>query len=75
MRRHKHADASVQLQIGANLTKGLGAGANPEIGRSAALEDQRPINESVAGADMVFITAGMGGGGHRCGARFRPCSP
>ena len=61
MRRHKHADASVQLQIGANLTKGLGAGANPEIGRSAALEDQRLINESVAGADMV-ITAGMGGG-------------
>ena len=58
----KHADASVQLQIGANLTKGLGAGANPEIGRSAALEDQRLINESVAGADMVFITAGMGGG-------------
>ena len=55
----QHADAPVQLQIGANLTKGLGAGANPEIGRSAAVEDQRLINESVSGADMVFITAGM----------------
>ncbi len=58
----RHSPVPTQLQIGANLTKGLGAGANPEVGRSAALEDQRLINESVQGADMVFVTAGMGGG-------------
>jgi len=50
------------LQIGANMTKGLGAGANPEVGRQAALEDRDRIIESLSGADMVFITAGMGGG-------------
>ena len=58
----RHSPVPTQLQIGANLTKGLGAGANPEVGRSAALEDQRLINESVQGSDMVFVTAGMGGG-------------
>jgi len=50
------------LQIGASVTKGLGAGANPEVGRQAALEDREKIIELLHGADMVFITAGMGGG-------------
>ncbi|RAU17905.1 cell division protein FtsZ [Nitrincola tibetensis] len=50
------------LHIGGNMTKGLGAGANPDIGRQAALEDRDRIAESLRGADMVFITAGMGGG-------------
>lgn len=56
------ARAPIKLQIGAKLTCGRGAGANPEIGRSAALEDAEKIKTSLAGADMVFITAGMGGG-------------
>ena len=50
------------LQIGSSITKGLGAGANPEVGRQAALEDRDRIIEMIDGADMVFITAGMGGG-------------
>jgi len=50
------------LQLGANLTKGLGAGADPEVGRQAAMEDRDRISEVLDGADMVFITAGMGGG-------------
>jgi cell division protein FtsZ len=50
------------LQIGSSVTKGLGAGANPEVGRQAALEDRDRIVEMIKGADMVFITAGMGGG-------------
>jgi len=54
--------APTKIQIGKNLTKGLGAGANPEIGCAAALEDAARIAEVVAGADMVFVTAGMGGG-------------
>src|SRR6478752_6533166 len=54
--------APVKLAIGQELTKGLGAGANPEVGRKAALEDYAKISEVLAGADMVFITAGMGGG-------------
>jgi cell division protein FtsZ len=54
--------AQVKVQLGANLTKGLGAGADPEIGRSSALEDQGRIEEALDGADMVFVTAGMGGG-------------
>ncbi|GGB80240.1 cell division protein FtsZ [Marinobacterium zhoushanense] len=54
--------ARTVLHIGGELTKGLGAGANPEVGRSAALEDRDRIAEALAGADMVFITAGMGGG-------------
>ncbi|OFZ18789.1 MAG: cell division protein FtsZ [Bdellovibrionales bacterium GWB1_55_8] len=54
--------ASVKIAIGQELTKGLGAGANPEIGRKAALEDYPRISEILSGADMVFITAGMGGG-------------
>ncbi|MGE3541057.1 MAG: cell division protein FtsZ [Candidatus Tectimicrobiota bacterium] len=54
--------ADVRLQLGANLTRGLGAGANPEIGRKAAQEDRENIMKALEGADMVFITAGMGGG-------------
>ncbi|MGQ9623039.1 MAG: cell division protein FtsZ [Candidatus Caldatribacteriaceae bacterium] len=54
--------ADIKLQIGAKLTRGLGAGANPEIGRKAAEEDQEKIFEVLEGTDMVFITAGMGGG-------------
>ncbi len=54
--------APVKLQIGDKLTKGLGAGANPEIGRKAAEEDRDKIAEVLKGADMIFITAGMGGG-------------
>lgn len=50
------------IQLGNGLTKGLGAGANPDIGRQAAIEDKERIAESIKGADMVFITAGMGGG-------------
>jgi cell division protein FtsZ len=50
------------LQIGSSVTKGLGAGANPEVGRQSALEDRDRIKEMLAGSDMVFITAGMGGG-------------
>ena len=54
--------AKTSLQMGASITKGLGAGANPHIGREAALEDRERIAEVLHGADMVFITAGMGGG-------------
>jgi cell division protein FtsZ len=54
--------APVKLQIGAKLTKGLGAGANPDIGKEAALEDTDRILEALSGADMIFITTGMGGG-------------
>ena len=50
------------VTIGSTITKGLGAGANPDVGRQAALEDRDRIAEVVAGSDMVFITAGMGGG-------------
>jgi cell division protein FtsZ len=58
----KDCAAHTVLQLGNNITKGLGAGADPEIGRQAALEDRERIMEVVSGADMVFITAGMGGG-------------
>ena len=54
--------APLKLQLGAKLTKGLGAGANPEVGRKAALEDTEKIIEALEGADMIFITAGLGGG-------------
>ena len=54
--------APVKIQLGENLTKGLGAGANPEIGRNSAIESRDRLMEALAGADMVFITAGMGGG-------------
>ncbi len=58
----KRTSARTVLQLGANLTKGLGCGADPTIGRQAAVEDRERIAEVLAGADMVFITAGMGGG-------------
>jgi|SRR5690554_3916674 len=54
--------ADVKVQIGAKLTKGLGAGANPEIGRKAAEESIEELRQTVSGADMIFVTAGMGGG-------------
>lgn len=56
------SEAATTLQIGADITKGLGAGAKPEIGREAALEDRDRIAEMIEGADMLFIAAGMGGG-------------
>ncbi len=56
------SQAAVKIQLGAKLTKGLGAGANPEIGRRAALEDTEKIIDALEGADMVFVTAGLGGG-------------
>lgn len=58
----RSSSANVTLQIGSEVTKGLGAGANPEIGRRSAEEDRESIKQSLEGADMVFITAGMGGG-------------
>jgi cell division protein FtsZ len=58
----KNTSARTVLQLGGNITKGLGAGADPEIGRQAAMEDRERIQEVLEGADMVFITAGMGGG-------------
>ena len=58
----KHAKVKTALQIGCNITKGLGAGADPEVGRQAAMEDRDRIIELVEGCDMLFITAGMGGG-------------
>jgi cell division protein FtsZ len=58
----KKSTATVKIQIGTELTKGLGAGADPNVGREAAHEDREKIRQSLDGADMVFITAGMGGG-------------
>lgn len=58
----KDIDARTVLQLGHSMTKGLGAGANPEVGRQAAMEDRERITEVLRGADMVFIAAGMGGG-------------
>lgn len=62
MQALKKSNAGTILQIGSEITKGLGAGAKPEIGRDAALEDRDRIAEAIEGADMLFITAGMGGG-------------
>jgi len=62
MQALKKSNAGKILQIGSEITKGLGAGAKPEIGRDAALEDRDRIAEAIEGADMLFITAGMGGG-------------
>jgi cell division protein FtsZ len=58
----KHSKVKTALQIGCNITKGLGAGADPEVGRQAAMEDRDRIIEMIEGCDMLFITAGMGGG-------------
>ena len=67
--------ARTLLQLGNGVTKGLGAGANPDMGKDAALEDKDRIAEVLDGADMVFVTAGMGGGtryrGCACGRRNR----
>ena len=54
--------APTKIQLGGDLTKGLGAGANPEVGRKAALDDYEKISEYISGSDMIFVTAGMGGG-------------
>ena len=62
MQALERARVPIKLQIGSKITSGRGAGANPEIGRTAALEDADKIKAALAGADMVFITAGMGGG-------------
>ena len=58
----KKMDAKTTIQIGSSITKGLGAGADPGVGRQAAMEDRERIQESIEGSDMLFITAGMGGG-------------
>jgi cell division protein FtsZ len=58
----KLSKAEIKMQIGATLTRGLGAGANPEVGRNAVEESRKQIQEVLKGADMVFVTAGMGGG-------------
>ena len=57
-----HSKAGVKVQLGAGLTKGLGAGANPDVGRNAAVESTEQLAEAVRDTDMVFVTAGMGGG-------------
>jgi len=62
MQALKKSQAKTVLQIGSSITKGLGAGARPDVGREAALEDRDAIIEAIDGADMLFITAGMGGG-------------
>jgi len=58
----RNSSAKTTLQLGGDMTKGLGAGANPDVGRQAALDDRERIADAISGADMVFITAGMGGG-------------
>ena len=58
----KKMDAKTSIQIGSSITKGLGAGADPGVGRQAAMEDRERIQEAITGTDMLFITAGMGGG-------------
>ena len=78
--------AKNKIQLGVNLTRGLGAGANPEVGRDAALEDREAIAKLISGADMLFITTGMGGGypplqtrrpphRHRPGRHRKPQTP
>ena len=66
----KNSNAPLKLQIGSKLTKGLGAGSNPEIGRQAALEDSEKLIEALQGSDMVFITAGLGGLPQKCAFFF-----
>ena len=66
-------DVGHQIAIGQNLTKGLGAGANPDLGRQAAEESREELERALAGANMVFLAVGMGGGHrHRCGTGNRP---
>ena len=58
----KASASNIKIQLGEQITRGLGAGANPEIGKKSALEDREKIKEILEGSDMVFITAGLGGG-------------
>jgi len=58
----RNSSAKTVLQLGGDMTKGLGAGANPDVGRQAAIDDRERIADAISGADMIFITAGMGGG-------------
>ncbi len=58
----RNSSAKTVLQLGGDMTKGLGAGANPDVGRQAAMDDRERIADAISGADMIFITAGMGGG-------------
>ena len=58
----KNSKAEIKIQIGKELTEGLGAGGRPEVGRESAVESKKEIEEALAGADMIFITCGMGGG-------------
>src|SRR5690606_11909079 len=58
----RNASSRTVIQLGSQVTKGLGAGANPEVGRQSAIEDRERLAELLEGADMVFVTAGMGGG-------------
>ena len=58
----QRSKAHMNIQLGQEMTKGLGAGANPDVGRQAACETQEQIKQAIAGTDMLFITAGMGGG-------------
>jgi cell division protein FtsZ len=69
------AKASTKLQIGNKLTKGLGSGGNPEIGQQAAEESKQEIESVLKGADMIFITAGMGGGTGTGGAPVEKVKP
>src|SRR5439155_1689300 len=62
MQALRNSPAPVKVQLGSKLTQGLGAGSNPDVGRNAALEDPETITRLLQGADMVFITAGLGGG-------------
>ena len=57
-----NSKAHIKVNLGSRLTKGLGAGANPEVGKNAAIEERQRIKEVLEGADMVFVTAGLGGG-------------
>src|SRR5437762_8960247 len=61
MQALRNSPAPVKVQLGSKLTQGLGAGSNPDVGRNAALEDPETITRLLQGADMVFITAGLGG--------------
>src|SRR5437762_12553090 len=62
MQALRNSPAPVKVQLGSKLTQGLGAGSNPDVGRNAALEDPETITRLLEGADMVFITAGLGSG-------------
>ena len=67
--------SAVKIQLGAEVTKGLGAGSDPDIGRQAALETRELLRENLQGSDMVFITAGLGGGTGTGARRSRRKSP